>query len=70
MYARQEQVRIYRCLRDGAEGPAVFEDLTGAVELVLGWAVGRHDLHEGKEEGAIFVRGPLGSHGWVQCRSV
>lgn len=48
----------------GTERPAVVEDLERGFELVFGWAVRRHDLDESKEESAVFVDGPLWSHGW------
>lgn len=52
-------------LRDGAEGPAVVENLEGTGELMLGRTVGCHDLDECEEEGAVFVWRPLGCHVWM-----
>lgn len=52
----------------GTERPAVVEDSERGFELVLGWAVRRHDLDESKEESAVFVDGPLWSHDWYWCR--
>jgi hypothetical protein len=51
-------------LRGGAQSPAVIDGFDDCFHLVLGWAIWGHDLHEGKEEGAVFVGGPLGCHGW------
>jgi hypothetical protein len=50
-------------LRSGSQSPAVISGFDDCFELVLGRAVGGHDLDEGEEEGAVFVGGPLGCHG-------
>lgn len=54
-------------LRDSADGPAVVGGFDGGLELVLAWAVGRHGLDEGEEEGAVFGGAPLGCHDGERC---
>ena len=60
--ARREEFKCRCFVPDGAESPAVVEDRSRGLELVLRWAVGCHDLDEGEQESAVVVCGPLGRH--------